>query len=116
MGMKWAMENTKLFNCNREDNRWLETNANDSLWIDPKLASGEMGADAVKMYSVTVPGVLESKLHVFSGRDVQNKYRNHKWMYSYLRCGEMNQHNKDIIPCVEEYGPGGLRTAGLGSV
>lgn len=37
----------------REDNQWLEINANDSSL---NLASGEMWADTVKIYSITTTG------------------------------------------------------------
>lgn len=37
----------------REDNQWLEINANDS---SVNLASGEICADTVKIYSITTTG------------------------------------------------------------
>ena len=46
------------------------------LWIDPKLASGELCADAVQMYRVATVAVLESKSMSLVADKLQ--CRNHK--------------------------------------
>lgn len=67
-----------------------------------------MCTDTVKMCNLTTAAVVEGKFHVSSDREGQNKCRNPRLIYLYLKCEKLNQYDKNKIMCVEVVDPGTL--------